>query len=141
MSLLPVLLKVIEKVVQEQTTKFLNDNNLLYNYQSGFRSNHSTDRFLSFLNENNFKGFDNGMYTALILIDLQKTFDTVNHKNELDKLLSISFSKNTISWYESFSKKSLYCISCNSGSKIRKHIMWCSARFNFRSSTVFDLCQ
>ena len=45
----------------------------------------------------------------MILIDLQKTFDKVNHKNVLDKLLSIGFSKNTISWYESFSKKSLYC--------------------------------
>ena len=85
-SLLPILLKVIEKVVQEQTTKFLN-NNIFYKYQSGFRNNHSTDLFLSFLNDKILKGFDNGVYTGMILTDLQKAFDTINHKILLDKLL------------------------------------------------------
>ena len=33
---------------------------------------------------------------------------------------------------------SLYCRSCKSGFKILKNFMWCSARFNFRSPTVFD---
>ena len=101
-SLLPILSKVIEKVVHEQTTKFLNDNNIFYKYQSGFRNNHSTDLFLSFLNDKILKGFDNGVYTGMILIDLQKAFDTINHKILLDKLLPIGFSKNTISWYESY---------------------------------------
>ena len=40
-----------------------------------------------------------------------------------------------------FSRTSLYCRSCKSGFKILKNFMWCSAKFNFRSSTVFDLCQ
>ena len=96
-SLLRILSKVIENVVQEQTTKFLNDNNIFYKYQSGFRSNHSTDLFLSFLNDKILKGFENGMYTGMILIDLQKAFDTINHKTVFDKLFPIGFSKNTIS--------------------------------------------
>ena len=50
-SLLPILSKVIEKVVHEQTTKFLNDNNIFYKYQFGFRNNHSTVLFLSFPND------------------------------------------------------------------------------------------
>ena len=96
-SLLRILSKVIENVVQEQTTKFLNDNNIFYKYQSGFRSNHSTDLFLPFLNDKILKGFENGMYTGMILIDLQKAFDTINHKIVFDKLFPIGFSKNTIS--------------------------------------------
>ena len=44
-SLLPILSKVIEKVVHEETIKFLNDNNIFYNYQSDFRSNHSTKTY------------------------------------------------------------------------------------------------
>ena len=47
------------------------------------------------------KDFDNRMYTGMILIDL-KAFDTINHKILLDKLLPIGFSKNTISWCESY---------------------------------------
>ena len=38
----------------------------------------------------------------MILIDLQKAFHTINHKILLDKLLPIGFSKNMISWYESY---------------------------------------
>ena len=38
----------------------------------------------------------------MILINLQKGFDTINHKILLDKLLPIGFSNNTISWYESY---------------------------------------
>ena len=57
-------MKVIEKVVQEQTTKFLN-NNIFYKYQSGFRNNHSTDLFLSFLNDKILKAFDSGVYTGM----------------------------------------------------------------------------
>ena len=42
------------------------------------------------------------MYIGMILIDLQKAFDTINHKILLNKLLPIGFSKNLISWYESY---------------------------------------
>ena len=39
----------------------------------------------------------------MILMDLQKAFNTINHKILLDKLPLIGFSKNTISWYETYS--------------------------------------
>ena len=80
----------------------MNDNNSFYKYQFGFRSNHLTDLFLSFLNNKILKGFDNGMCTGMILIDLQKAFDTINHKILFDKLLPIDFLRNTISWYGSY---------------------------------------
>ena len=47
-SLLPLISKVIEKVIHDQTSAFLNSRHLLYNYQSGFRKNHSTDFCLLF---------------------------------------------------------------------------------------------
>ena len=38
----------------------------------------------------------------MILMDLQKAFDMINHKILLDKLLPLGFSNNKISWYESY---------------------------------------
>ena len=73
-------LEGIENVVHEQTTKFLNDNKIFCKYRSDFRNNHSTDLFLSFLSDKILKGFDKGLHTGMVLIDLLKTFDTINHK-------------------------------------------------------------
>ena len=69
-SLLPLISKIIVKVVHDQTNKFLLDNKILHNYQSGFRTNHSTNLCLSFLTDKILKEFDEGSLTVMILIDL-----------------------------------------------------------------------
>ena len=38
----------------------------------------------------------------MILIDLQKAFDTINHGNFLGKLHAIGFSEQTIAWFKSY---------------------------------------
>ena len=58
-SLLPLISKVIEKVIHNQTSVFLNSSNSLYNYQSGFSKNHSTDFSRFFLNGKILPRFDN----------------------------------------------------------------------------------
>ena len=67
--LLPLLSKVFGRVFLDQTEEFLSLNKILYDYQSGFRKNHSTDTCLSFLNDKILKGFNDGLVTGMILID------------------------------------------------------------------------
>ena len=67
-----ILSNVIQIVVHEQTTKFLSDTSIFYEYKSGFRNNHSTDLFLSFLDDKILKGFDNGLYTGMIQFSCKK---------------------------------------------------------------------
>ena len=101
-SLLPLLSKVFERVVLDQTEEFLSLNKILYDYQSGFRKNHSTDTSLFFLNDKILEGFHDGLVTSMILIDLQKVFDTINHDILLKKLSIIGFSDHTVKWFESY---------------------------------------
>ena len=101
-SLLPLISKVIEKVIHDQTSTFLNSRNLLYNYQSGFCKKHSTNFCLSFLNDKILKGFDQALITGMILIDLQKSFDTIDHDILLQKLHAIGFSKLSVNWFRSY---------------------------------------
>ena len=42
-SLLPLISKVIEKSIHDQMQDYIQRNELLYKYQSGFRANYSTD--------------------------------------------------------------------------------------------------
>ena len=78
-ELLPLISKVIEKAIRDQASTFLNSKNLLYTYQSGFRKKHSTDFCLSYLNDKILNGFDNGLTTGMILHNLKKALDTIDH--------------------------------------------------------------
>ena len=44
--------------------------------------------------------FDEGLLTGMILIDLRKAFDTIDHEILLQKLKAIKFSENTIKWFK-----------------------------------------
>ena len=90
-SLLPLLFKVFERAVLDQTEEFLSLNKILYDYQSGFRKNHSTDKCLSFLNGKTLKVCGDGLVIGMILPDLQKALDTINHDILLKKLSIIGF--------------------------------------------------
>ena len=54
------------------------------------------------MNDKILKGFDDGLVTGMILIDLQKTFDTINHDILLKKLSIIGFSDHTVKWFQSY---------------------------------------
>ena len=78
--------KIIEKIACEQLTEYLDSNRLLYELQSGFRSSFSTDSCLIHLSDFIRKQQDKGYYTGMVILDLQKAFDTLNHKILLLKI-------------------------------------------------------
>ena len=78
-SILNIISKIIEKIACEQLTGYLDSNNLLYELQSGFRSSFSTDSCLIHLSDFIRKQQDKGHFTGMVILDLQKAFDTVNH--------------------------------------------------------------
>ena len=111
--MLPLISKIIEKVVHEQTNEFLNENKIIFKFQSGFRSNHSTSSCLSYLNDKILKGFDSGLLTGMILIDLQKAFDTIDHNILLQKMVHLNFSDHVISWFKSYLTDRTFKVNIN----------------------------
>ena len=100
-SLLPIVSKIIEKVIHDKTMNYLTNNNVRYRYESGFRKKHSTDTSLAYLTDKILTGFDSGLLTRMILIDLQKAFDTINHDILLKKMCDLRFSDRSINWFQS----------------------------------------
>ena len=81
-------------------------------YQSGFRTNHSADLCLAQLIDFVATGMDKQMHTGMILVDLQKAFDTLDHGVLLEKMKYFGFRASVIKWFESYlsNRKFLVCI-------------------------------
>ena len=78
-SILPVISKIIEKVIFKQLYEYLTHNNLLAVSQHGFRPMHSTLTALIEATNNWYLNIDDGLIKSVLFLDLKKAFDTVDH--------------------------------------------------------------
>ncbi len=101
-SLLPFIAKKLERVVFNQISAFLTQNNLLDSNQSGFRSGHSTETALLAVVEALRLARVASKSSLLILLDLSAAFDTVNHQILLSTLLRKGISGTALQWFESY---------------------------------------
>ena len=85
-SLLSNIGKILEKVMYSRISTFLEECNILFDNQFGFRKNHSTNHALVNMIEQIKQNLDNKMYTCGVFVDLEKAFDTVNHNILIKKL-------------------------------------------------------
>ena len=72
--------KIFEKVLYKRKYSFLTNERLIDEKQYGFRSNYSTNHALISLTERLKSYLDSGHIVAGVFIDVEKAFDTVNHK-------------------------------------------------------------
>ena len=101
-SFLPLVSTIIEKSFHFQIEDYLNKKRLIYMYQSGFRTNHSTDLCLAQLIDFVATGMDKQMHTSMISVDLQKAFDSLEHGVLLEKIKYFGFPASVIKCFESY---------------------------------------
>ena len=99
-SILCIVSKILERAVYVQIQEYLKANKLLYEFQSGFRKSYSTDTCLINLMDYIRILKSKGNYVGMVLLDLQKAFDTVDHEILCNKLeaMGINFTK----WFKSY---------------------------------------
>ena len=100
-SLLSIFDKIIEKLMHKRLYNFLEENDILYEKQYGFRKNNSTIFALIEITEKIKESIDNKKFGCGIFIDLRKAFDTVNHDILLRKLDHYGIRDNALNWFNS----------------------------------------
>ena len=101
-SLLPVLSKILEKVINHQITEKLNELHLIDDDQYGFRPGHSTeDAVLKFIDHIE-KAKLSHKYVISIHIDVSKAFDSCNHDIIKQKLKKIGLNLNSLNLMTSY---------------------------------------
>ena len=101
-SVLPVISKILEKHVCKNLMAYLTKHSLLYKCQSGFCANHSCETILIKLTDEWLEAMDKGLFTGVVMIDLRKAFDLVDHKLLLKKHQVCGFNTNSLKWFRSY---------------------------------------
>ena len=101
-SVLPVFSKVIERLMYNRLLGFINDNDMLYEYQFGFQNGKSTYMALVILLDMISEALENGECVVGVFLDFSKAFDTVDHDILLMKMKSYGIRNTAYDWFKSY---------------------------------------
>ena len=101
-SIQPILSKVMEKLIFCQLNEYVESKQILPPIQSGFRRQHSTATALLNVTADMYEAVNNNNVCMLVLLDLSKAFDTVDHTLLLAKLKYYNISHETVMWFKSY---------------------------------------
>ena len=110
-SLLPILSKILEKVIANQLITILESNRLHMEKQHGFRPNLSTETALLTITNKIYENTDNRKISLLLLLDLLKAFDSVNYQILLDKYEKLNIDSF---WSENYLKNRVQSVRIGS---------------------------
>ena len=101
-SLLCVISKVLESIMNPRLIEHLENCRVLMNNQFGFRKLHSSYMTLMVLMNNLISSLENGETVVGVFLDFSKAFDTVDHDILLAKLEQHGIRGNALVWFRSY---------------------------------------
>lgn len=94
--------KIMEKIVQNQLSKYFEDNNLLHETQSGFRKNHCCESLLNLVVSQWKMEVAEKKCVIAVFIDLKRAFETINRNILLQKLEKYGVKGIELQWFQSY---------------------------------------
>ena len=123
-SLLPLISKILEKLMHQRLTSFLNRFDILFENQFGFQKGKSTSQAILSLNKKIIDAIEKKKVPISIFLDFAKAFDTVNHSILLDKLYHYGIRGAAFNWFQSYLSDRHQIVEVN-GKKSNKSLITC----------------
>ena len=124
-SLLPIVSKLLEKIVQRQLSDFVHTNSVIPESQYAFRAKRSTEQALVCLTDGLIAAKDQKLHTGACFLDMSKAFDKVRHHILVHDLFNIGVTGKALAWvisyltgrqqYVQFGAQQSACRSCSCG--------------------------
>ena len=109
-SLTSCVCKLFERMVNTRLVWFLEKNNLLSPYQSGFRKHRSTMDAVAQLTSHVEKAFQTSKHTIAVFFDLEKAYDTVWRAEILHSLYEMGLRGNLPYFIQNFLTERKFCV-------------------------------
>ena len=101
-SVLPILSKILERLIHDQIYEYVTNAAILTDRQSGFRKRHSTGTCLVEFLDAVYNSIEEGSLSGVLFLDLRKAFDTVDHQVLICKLSEMNMSDCVLNWIDSY---------------------------------------
>lgn len=101
-TILPVLSKLMERIVHSQVKEYFESNGLNTDVHNAYRQNHSTCSALTVMTDDWLKERDNLKMTGAVLLDFSAAFDVIDHNLLIGKLECYGFSPTAIDFMKSY---------------------------------------
>ena len=121
-SLLSSFGKILEKIVCNKLTNFLETNGILSKFQFGFRKNHSTVHPMMLLLNYLTRALNEKKHSIVIFCDLQKAFDTCDHDILLEKMYKLGIRGIELAWFKNYLTNREQFVCVNECSSVRLKI-------------------
>ena len=101
-ALLPVVSKVLERIVFLQTVEYMDSHHLFHPNHHGFRSQHSTATAMIQMYDSWVEAAHRGEMSGVAMIDQSAAFDCVDHSLLRDKLKLYGWDDKSLAWVENY---------------------------------------
>jgi hypothetical protein len=101
-NILPLCEKILEIVLHNQISKYVEENQILYELQSGFRQSHSCETAAQAVLSSWRKHADEGKVSIVAFLDFKRAFETIDRDRLIGKLKKYGFSESSLRLLKSF---------------------------------------
>lgn len=97
-----VMTEIITSVLNDQIRDYMENGDILTNFQSGFRTKHSCMTALIRVNEDIRTNIAKNKLKIMVLLDIKSAYPSVSHQLLFHVLNKYGFNCDSIKWVESF---------------------------------------
>lgn len=102
---LPIYEKILELIVKVQLDKFIKENIILTENQSGFRTNYSYETAIQNVIDHWKITMSRRKLVGVIFIDLKRAFEMVNREILINKIRKYGINGVVLKWFKSYTNK------------------------------------
>ena len=129
--------KLFESILFTQLNRYMQ--NKFSKYLTAFRKNHSTQNSLLRMIESWKVRLNNGSKVGVIIMNLSKAFDSLDHELLLEKLKAYGLDSNSVTFMKSYLTNRLQRCKINTSFSERREVLNCPTTIYFRSLAFRNL--
>jgi hypothetical protein len=121
-SLLPALSILMERMVEKRIERYARQKRIIPDEQFGFRKGHSTTAQLARITDDITHGYNVNKHTGLVLLDIEKAYDTIWVSGLIYKLINLGFPEYITLFLMSYLTQRTFSVTVSGYHSTPKHI-------------------